>query len=78
MPRGQVEAFAVAAIAAFRRLYPETRGNPDYTAIVNERQHARLAALLDDARAHGATVRVAGDARTADRRLPLHVVTGVT
>jgi coniferyl-aldehyde dehydrogenase len=78
VPRAAVDAFADAAIAAFRRLYPATPGNPDYTAIVNERQRARLQALVDDARARGATVRIAGELGGADRRVPLHVVTGVT
>jgi coniferyl-aldehyde dehydrogenase len=94
VPRAQVDAFADAAIAAFRRLYPATSGNAQYTAIVNDAQHARLLAILDDARAHGATIRVAADTGTPasprrsderasnapppDRRMPLHVVTGVT
>jgi coniferyl-aldehyde dehydrogenase len=77
VPRERVEAFADAALAAFRRLYPVTAANAEYTAIVNERQHARLQALLDDARARGATVRAAGESG-ADRRMPLHVITGVT
>jgi coniferyl-aldehyde dehydrogenase len=78
VPRTQVDAFADAAVAAFRRLYPTTHANADYTAIVNARQHGRVQSLLDDARARGATIRVAGDAAGGDRRLPLHVVTGVT
>lgn len=81
VPRAQVDAFADAAIASFRRLYPATAANPQYTAIVNDAQHARLVALLDDARARGATIRIAGDAAanaSGDRRMPLHVVTGVT
>jgi coniferyl-aldehyde dehydrogenase len=79
VPREQVEAFAGAALAAFGRLYPATAGNGEYTAIVDARQFRRLVALLDDARAHGATVRAAGDLAAAerDRRLPLCVVTGV-
>jgi coniferyl-aldehyde dehydrogenase len=75
VPRAQVDAFADAAVAAFRRLYPRVPDDPDYTAIVDERQHARVTALIDDARAKGATVRVAGE--SGGRRMPLHVVTGV-
>jgi coniferyl-aldehyde dehydrogenase len=83
VPRAQVEAFASAAAAAFRRLYPGVAGNAEYTAIVNDRQYERLQALLADARAKGAQVLVAGDAPAGastpprDRRLPLHVVTNV-
>ena len=39
-------------------------GNPDYTAIVNERHYRRLTALIDDARAKGATI-VAARTRAA-------------
>lgn len=82
VPSARVQEFAAAAVAAFRRLYPSVAGNAEYTAVVNERQYARLRALLDDARAKGARVASAGDAAPvsasgADRRMPLHVVTDV-
>jgi coniferyl-aldehyde dehydrogenase len=38
------------------KLYPDIASNPDYTSIVNDRHHARLASLLDDARTKGARV----------------------
>ncbi len=76
VPAAQVEAFASAVAAAFRGFVPEVRGNADYTSIVNDRQHSRLLNLLADARGRGATVTVAGTIGP-DRRLPLHVVTGV-
>ena len=76
VPRERVEEFAVAVAAAFRVLHPAIAGNPGYTGIVNDRQHARLLELVADARAKGARVTVAGVAG-GDRRLPLHVVTGV-
>ena len=41
---------------AVARLYPSFADNPDYTSIVNERHHARLTALVDDARANGARI----------------------
>jgi coniferyl-aldehyde dehydrogenase len=43
-------------MAAAHRLYPSYAGNPDYTAIINERHFARLQGLVDDARAKGARV----------------------
>lgn len=58
LPRGQEEAFARAFAGAVARLFPRIAGNPDYTAILDERQHARLQALLDDAEAQGATLQV--------------------
>jgi coniferyl-aldehyde dehydrogenase len=76
VPAARIEEFAAAAVAAFREFVPEVRGNADYTCVVNDRQHSRLLDLIADARARGATVTVAGTIGP-DRRLPLHVVTGV-
>ena len=77
VPQARVADFAAAVVAAFRAQVPTTTGNADYTGIVNDRQHARQLALIADARAHGAEVLVAGTVGD-DRRLPLHVITGVT
>ena len=56
LPRGCEQAFADAFQRAVTRLYPEVVGNPDYAPIVNPRQHARLQALLDEARRLGARI----------------------
>jgi coniferyl-aldehyde dehydrogenase len=56
VPAGRVDAFVAAVKAAAAQLYPSIAANPDYTAIVNERHHARLAALAADAQAKGATI----------------------
>ena len=56
LPRGREQAFAEAYRAAVARLFPRIDGNPDYAAIVTDRHHARLLALLDEARAAGAKV----------------------
>lgn len=78
VPRASVEAFAQQAQAAFARLYgPRVQGHPDYTALVNERHRQRIAALLDDARAQGATVIACAEGGTG-RQMPLHIVTGLT
>ncbi|HUO95603.1 MAG TPA: coniferyl aldehyde dehydrogenase [Steroidobacteraceae bacterium] len=76
VPSARVEEFAAAVGAVFRGFHAEVRGNADYTSVVNDRQHARLLDLIADARARGATVVAAGNVGP-DRRLPLHVVTGV-
>lgn len=76
VPHAQVAAFAAAVEGAFRVLYPRVAGVADYTSIVNERHHARILALLADARAKGAIVTAAGDPGM-DRRLPLYIVTQV-
>ena len=54
VPRVRIEGFVEAYRSAIRRFYPQLADNPDYTAIVNPRQHARLQDYLDDARARGA------------------------
>jgi coniferyl-aldehyde dehydrogenase len=56
VPRGQQQAFAAAFAHAAAQLYPTLERNPDYTSIVNERHHARLQRLADEARAGGARV----------------------
>lgn len=64
-------------------MYPTLLSNPDYTAVINDRHHARLTEWIDDARAKGATVDVVNPANedfsTANsRKMPLHILTGVT
>lgn len=54
--RGERDAFVAECRAVASRLYPTFAGNADYTSIVNDHHHARLRALVDDARAKGATV----------------------
>ncbi|HMN21406.1 MAG TPA: coniferyl aldehyde dehydrogenase [Ottowia sp.] len=56
LPRGRESMFADAYQRAVTRLYPEIVGNPDYAAIVNARQHARLLGLLEEARQLGARI----------------------
>ncbi len=56
VPRARLDDFADAYRAAVRRLLPRLTDNPDYTAIINARQLARLHDYLDDARSKGARV----------------------
>ena len=58
LPRGREEAFTQAFARAVARLFPRIAGNPDYTAILDAHQHARLQAVLADAEAQGATLQV--------------------
>lgn len=73
VPEGREQEFADHAIAAARRLYPETRGNPDYTSIVSDQHLARLHDIVGDALERGARVVSAEplDPRRSDRRFPL-------
>jgi coniferyl-aldehyde dehydrogenase len=77
VPRGKSAAFAAAVGAAFGRLYPTVGGNVEYTSIISERHVTRIHALLEDAKAHGATVLRCGDDAGAGRQIPLHVVTNL-
>ena len=52
----QVEAFSAALQRQIAKLYPTLVANDNYTAIVNERHHARLLKLKSDAEAKGATL----------------------
>lgn len=56
VPRAQRDEFVRAYLASVRRRYPSLASNPDYTAVVNHRQAARLREWLDDARDRGVTV----------------------
>jgi coniferyl-aldehyde dehydrogenase len=56
VPRGDIERVVQGLSQSMRRLYPTFRSNPDYSAIISERHVKRLEEIIDDARAHGATV----------------------
>jgi coniferyl-aldehyde dehydrogenase len=58
LPRGREAAFEKAFAAAVARLFPKIAGNPDYASIQNERHFARHQALLAEAQALGATLKV--------------------
>ena len=73
---GFVEVFA----REVEGYYPRIAKNPDYATIIDERHHARLQALLEDARSKCATIRVIGGdgPRLHPRTFLPAVVTGVT
>jgi len=56
LPHRLQQPFADAYVQAVAELYPTLEGNPDYTSIVDDRHHARLRRLSEDARAGGARV----------------------
>ncbi len=67
VPRERLEAFITAAREAVRELAPPAHAG-DRTAIASDAGYARLHALLDDARAHGAAVIELGDGHDAAGR----------
>ncbi len=56
VPEQELEHFVAAFDRAVRTLYPDGPSSTDYTSIINERHHARLTGLIDDARNRGARV----------------------
>lgn len=56
-----LDTFISSYDSLVKRFYPEGPTSPDYTAIINDKQHALLQGLIDDAAAHGATVIQVGE-----------------
>jgi coniferyl-aldehyde dehydrogenase len=56
VPKGRADAFVEECKAAFASMYPRIQTNPDYTAIINDRQYERLQFSLKDARDRGAKI----------------------
>ncbi|GLZ23968.1 putative coniferyl aldehyde dehydrogenase [Stutzerimonas stutzeri] len=54
VPQDRVEGFVAAYRAAVQRFFPRLEDNPDYTAIINERQLNRLRGYIADAENKGA------------------------
>ncbi|WP_374665067.1 coniferyl aldehyde dehydrogenase [Acinetobacter sp.] len=75
--RSQQEAFIQAYFDALKQFYPNSiDNNPDYTAIVNQRQFERLQHYLADAQSKGAQL-IQEHAAAEGRRMPHAVVTDV-
>lgn len=75
----QLDEFAKSMRSQFRDMFPQVAGNPDYTAIINDRHHARLCTLIDDAKSRGARIEAldSGDPPGDGRRMPLQLITAV-
>lgn len=76
VPRERMDDFADAYREAMLSLYPALEDNPDYTAIINERQLARLEDCLEDARSKGARI-IELFPESQGRRLPQAIVLDV-
>ncbi|WP_372866016.1 aldehyde dehydrogenase family protein, partial [Pseudomonas sp.] len=77
VPKDRVAGFVEAYRKAVLGFYPQLADNPDYTAIINERQQQRLNGYLSDAENKGATL-VALYPETQGRRMPHTVVLNVS
>ena len=76
VPRDRVDGFISAYRDVVQRFYPQLKDNPDYTAIINERQLTRLNGYVQDAEARGARI-VSLYPETQGRRLPQSLVLDV-
>ena len=76
VPKRRVDPFVAAYRDAVQRLFPKLADNPDYTAIINERQLQRLKGYLSDAEAKGAKI-VSLYPEAQGRRLPQYVMLDV-
>lgn len=56
VPKGKSASIAVRLETVIRRHYPTLVDNPDYTAIISPRHHARLEMLVEEAEARGVVV----------------------
>ncbi|MFY1621520.1 aldehyde dehydrogenase family protein [Micromonospora sp. WMMD736] len=76
VPRGREKEFAIAARQAARALYPQAAGNPDYTAILNQRHYDRIQAYITEAQASDLELINAEDPELGreSRQLPLTMV----
>lgn len=76
--QSQVQAFIQCYFETIQQFYPNSIvNNPDYTAIVNERQYQRLTQYIEDATAKGAEIHQL-ETQQDGRRLPHVVMTKVT
>ncbi|MBC9031294.1 coniferyl aldehyde dehydrogenase [Sphingomonas sp. JC676] len=83
VPEEREEDVVAGLTAAATRMYPTLLDNPDYTAIINDRHHARLTEWIDDARAKGGDVIAVNPANedfgaSNSRKMPLHIVRNPT
>ncbi len=78
-PRDKVNAFASAFSDSMTKAYTSLRENADYTAIITERQKARLEGYLTDAEEKGAEIiqiNPKGETFGGTRKMPLTLVLG--
>ena len=76
VPRGQEKEFADATRVAARKLYPKVAGNPEYTAVLNQRHYDRINAYITEAHTLGAEVMAVEDPELGKerRQLPLTMI----
>ncbi len=76
VPEAGLEAFINTCRENFVAQFPTVIGNPDYTAVVNDRHYARISGYIDEAKAAGVRVEAMGSEplTEGDRRIPIHII----
>lgn len=77
VPHNRIDEFVESYRQVVQGFFPKLENNPDYTAIINERQLSRLNGYLADAQARGATV-IPLFPQAQGRRLPQALVLNAT
>jgi coniferyl-aldehyde dehydrogenase len=80
-PQTKIQAFIPAIKSCISKMYSSLKANPQFTSIVNSRQHERIFSVLEDARqkgAHVTEINPAGENFSDTRKMPLYVLTDVT
>ncbi|MDA4845159.1 coniferyl aldehyde dehydrogenase [Hoeflea poritis] len=80
-PRDKVNAFCNAFSESMGKAYPSLQNNGDYTAIITDRQKARLEGYLKDAEEKGAeliTINPQAESFGDSRKMPMTLVIGAT
>nr|WP_294972369.1 coniferyl aldehyde dehydrogenase [uncultured Pseudomonas sp.] len=77
VPHNRVDEFVESYRQVVQGFFPKLENNPDYTAIINERQLSRLNGYLADAQSRGATV-IPLFPQAQGRRLPQALLLNVT
>ncbi|MCG6489386.1 aldehyde dehydrogenase family protein, partial [Vibrio parahaemolyticus] len=79
LPEAQVAPFTELYLCRFAKRFVSKQGKLDSTHIINQAQHQRLQALLDDARQQGAEVStLTGTLDLAERQMAPQLVSKVT
>lgn len=77
VPRHRIDEFVNAFTQVVSTWYPTVRDNNDFTAVINERQHARLQNYLKDAKEKGAKIipiNPANEEFSGTRKMPMTMV----
>ncbi|WP_182018585.1 coniferyl aldehyde dehydrogenase [Vibrio diabolicus] len=78
VPQERVEEFITLFLKRFEKLYLKSNKNQKLTHIINQRQYDRLTALLEDAKAQGASIHTVEASPQQERLLYPHLITDVS